>query len=194
MSSIILSGDTSGTITIAAPAVAGVNTITAPVGTGTMAVMGASTNIVSTAVVPTTAGISIDFTSIPSWIKRITLNFNDVSTTGTSPYLVQIGSGSIQITGYGGQSSSGNALGPTSTAGFVVVSNLTAAAVFGGQIVLTKMPGNIWTQTGNTGASTILNTVSSGSVTLSGALDRLRLTTVAGTDTFDAGFVNIMYE
>jgi hypothetical protein len=33
-----------------------------------------------------------------------------------------------------------------------------------------------------------------GSVTLSGTLDRIRLTTANGTDTFDAGSVNIMYE
>jgi hypothetical protein len=33
-----------------------------------------------------------------------------------------------------------------------------------------------------------------GHVSLSGALDRIRLTTVNGTDTFDAGSVNIIYE
>ena len=33
-----------------------------------------------------------------------------------------------------------------------------------------------------------------GAVSLSGTLDRIRLTTVNGTDTFDAGSVNIMYE
>jgi hypothetical protein len=33
-----------------------------------------------------------------------------------------------------------------------------------------------------------------GSVTLSGTLDRVRITTVGGTDTFDAGSINILYE
>jgi hypothetical protein len=33
-----------------------------------------------------------------------------------------------------------------------------------------------------------------GTVTLSGTLDRVRITTVNGTDTFDAGTVNILYE
>ena len=37
-------------------------------------------------------------------------------------------------------------------------------------------------------------TTGGGSVTLSGALDRVVLTTVGGTDTFDAGSVNIIYE
>jgi len=33
-----------------------------------------------------------------------------------------------------------------------------------------------------------------GGITLSGTLDRVRITTVNGTDTFDAGTINIMYE
>ena len=33
-----------------------------------------------------------------------------------------------------------------------------------------------------------------GNVTLGGALDRIRVTTVNGTDLFDAGSINIMYE
>jgi len=33
-----------------------------------------------------------------------------------------------------------------------------------------------------------------GTKTISGVLDRIRLTTVNGTDTFDAGSVNILYE
>ena len=40
MSSIVVSGDTSGAITISAPAVAGTNTITLPAATGTMMVSG----------------------------------------------------------------------------------------------------------------------------------------------------------
>ena len=37
MSSVVISGDTSGTITVAAPAVAGTNTLTLPASTGTVA-------------------------------------------------------------------------------------------------------------------------------------------------------------
>jgi hypothetical protein len=36
--------------------------------------------------------------------------------------------------------------------------------------------------------------VVSGSKTLAGTLDRIRITTVNGTDTFDAGQINILYE
>ena len=41
--------------------------------------------------VASTSGTSVDFTSIPSWVKRITVMFNGVSTSGTSNPLVQLG-------------------------------------------------------------------------------------------------------
>jgi len=36
--------------------------------------------------------------------------------------------------------------------------------------------------------------IAAGSKSLSAALDRVRITTVNGTDTFDAGAINILYE
>jgi hypothetical protein len=42
MSSVIISGDTSGAITLAAPAVAGTNTATLPVATGELSMLGGS--------------------------------------------------------------------------------------------------------------------------------------------------------
>ena len=82
MADLVLSGNTSGAITISAPSVAGTNTITLPAGTGTVAVQGVSTNIVSGTSVASTSGTSIDFTSIPSWVKRITVMLNGVSKIG----------------------------------------------------------------------------------------------------------------
>ena len=76
MSSLILTGDTSGQVTLAAAAVAGSNTITVQAATGTMSV-----NTLSTAVA-STSGTSIDFTGLPSWVKRITVMFVGVSTSG----------------------------------------------------------------------------------------------------------------
>jgi len=125
--------------------------------------------------------------------------FNGVSTSGTSVVQVQIGSGSVTTTGYlstaweGGSSNSGNRL----TTGFGIDSNGNAAYTRIGQLVITNISGNIWI-----GAGTIArqpaaaDNVSAlgGNVTLAGVLDRLVLTTVNGTDTFDAGSVNIMYE
>jgi hypothetical protein len=46
-----------------------------------------------------TSGTSIDFTSLPAWIKRITVMLVGVSTNGTSDYSRQIGtSGGIEST------------------------------------------------------------------------------------------------
>ena len=185
---MILSGDTSGTVTLSAPLVAGSNTATLPAATGTLQMLGQGT------AVATTSGTSIDFTGIPSWTKRITVMFNGVSASGTSFWLVQLGNGSVVTSGYTGISSAGTAVATNSTAGFLVSSNQAAASLYNGIVLLANLSGNIWTQSGTVGAPANINSISSGVITLGGTLDRIRLTTVNGTDTFDAGSVNILYE
>jgi len=142
-----------------------------------------------------TSGTSIDFTSIPSWVKRVTINFSGVSTNGSSLVQVQIGSGSIVTTGYSSGASSG-ATANTSTTGFLATSNMAAANSITGTMVVNLLTGNSWVCFGvsyYTGVGAAL-TLFSGSISLSGTLDRVRITTVNGTDTFDAGTINIMYE
>jgi hypothetical protein len=145
--------------------------------------------------VASTSGTSIDFTSIPSWVKRVTLMLNGVSTSGTSFKLVQIGSGSVQNTGYVASAIfSGTTTGVTSSvAGFPIASN-SAAEILSGHLIFTLISGNIWICSHTMKYSTTYGGFGGGDVTLSGALDRVRLTTVNGTDTFDAGSVNILYE
>jgi hypothetical protein len=140
-----------------------------------------------------TSGTSITFTGIPSWVKRITVMFNGVSTTGTSNLQVQIGSGSVTTTGY----VSGTSIGTTytsATTGFLVYTLVSATDVIGGTVTLCLVSSNTWVESGvlnNGGASR----VSGGNgPALSGALDRVVITTVNGTDTFDAGTINIQYE
>lgn len=190
MSSLVLTGDTSGQVTLAAPAVAGTSTITLQAATATMSV-----NTLSTAVA-STSGTSIDFTSIPSWVKRITLMFSGVSTSGTAFVLIQLGSGSITTTGYasGSQFQSGTAVNFTSsTSGFVVYYN--SAAVTGyGSMTFNLVTGNSWVGNGYFYRQLTEATQSAGGVTLGGTLDRLRVTTSNGTDTFDAGTINVLYE
>ena len=48
------------------------------------------------------------------------------------------------------------------------------------------------TTTGNSDTAQI--STGGGSISLAGTLDRVRITTVNGTDTFDAGTINIRYE
>ena len=148
--------------------------------------------------VATTSGTVADFTGIPSTVKRITVMFNGVSTNGTSFYLIQVGAGSITNTGYTGgynfYSQASSSGGGTLSAGFVTASN-TAAALSYGSYVLYNITGNTWVCSSNvysSGGPYITNC--NGIIALGGVLDRVRLTTVNGTDTFDAGSINIMYE
>ena len=133
----------------------------------------------------TTSGTSKDFTGIPSWAKKITVMFNNVSLSGTSNYLIQLGdSGGIETTGY--VSTSGGGL--TSTAGLAIYA-VSAATNITGHIILTLVGSNLWIS-----SHCVTITSGGGSKTLSDTLDRIRITTVNGTDTFDAGSVNILIE
>lgn len=190
MSSLVLSGDTSGTITVSAPSVAGSTTQTLVAASGNL------TPLVSGTAVASTSGTSISFTGIPSWAKRITVMFNGVSLSGTASPLIQIGSGSVTSTGYLSYASvTDTASGSTSsTSGFVIYSNTAAALIYGTmQIILVS--GNAYVGSGCMAMGTSArSTTFGGNVTLSGALDQVRITTTNGTDTFDAGSINIMYE
>lgn len=153
--------------------------------------------ITSGTAVASTSGTSIDFTSIPSWVKRITVMFNGVSTNGTSSYLLQIGAGSIQTTGYIGAATRTGASNATalvnSTAG-IPIATFDAANVVSGTCRFENITGNVWVASLMAAATNAITLASGGSVTLSGTLDRVRITTVNGTDTFDAGSINILYE
>jgi hypothetical protein len=143
----------------------------------------------------TASGTSVDFTGIPSTAKRITVMFNGVSTSGTSLVLVQIGSGSVTTSGYLSTSVAANGLIANSTAGFLQTQVIIAAQAYTGQNTITLISSNTYVSSGNfitTNANNGMN--NSGSITLGGALDRVRITTVNGTDTFDAGTINIMWE
>lgn len=182
-----------GSVEINPPATASSFTATMPAGTGTVAVNGVSGTLVSGTAVASTSGTSIDFTGIPSWVKRITVMLSGVSLSGTSNYLIQIGAGSVTSSGYVSSCNNGSGTVTTSTSGFLSSVSSAAADIAYGNIVLTNLASNIWTQ------SSMLNNgvtirFGAGAVTLSGTLDRVRITTVNGTDTFDAGSINILYE
>jgi hypothetical protein len=123
--------------------------------------------------------------------------FNGISVSGTSPFLIQIGSGSVDATGYISTSSVVTDAAATgsndSTAGFVIRS-VSAANVLIGHLTLTNISGNIWISSHTARINTTANALGGGNKTLSGSIDRVRITTVNGTDTFDAGSINILYE
>jgi hypothetical protein len=146
--------------------------------------------------VASTSGTSIDFTGIPSWVKRITLQLIGVSTNGTSNLLVQLGdAGGVESTGY--VATAGDRADETgSTAGFIVTSGYAAAIALHGQITLCleDSSDNTWSCAGILARSDTAAYFAAGSKALSAALDRVRITTVNGTDAFDAGAINILYE
>lgn len=139
------------------------------------------------------SGTAIDFTGIPSWVKKITIIFNGLSASGTSNILVKIGSGSISSSGYICNSSYGTVTSTINTAGFTVSSNQVATNNYSGIINLILSDIDTWTESGLIN-STSLGTISGGYKILSDTLDRIRITTVNGTDQFDAGKINILYE
>lgn len=145
-----------------------------------------------------TSGTSIDFTGIPSWAKKITVMFNGVSTSGTSVVQVQLGSTVIQNTGYSTMAGYGSSAGQysTLTTGFPIdgTNSATASNNRFGLLLLCNLTTNVWCETTNIYSSGVTNNFGSGCVTLSGTLDRIRITTVNGTDTFDAGQINVLYE
>lgn len=154
--------------------------------------------------VASTSGTSIDFTGIPSWVKRVTVMLNAVSTSGSSNLRFQVGSGSMSTSNYSGatigvtsgQGTSGtNAQNGLSGLDTYVYSQNSSYAFFG-TVVWTLVGSNTWTCVGTvaTSQSTSIGFFGGSSPALGGSLDRIRLTTANGTDTFDAGSVNILYE
>lgn len=139
------------------------------------------------------SGTAIDFTGIPSWAKRITVMLNAVSTNGTSVFLVQIGSG----TSYSGTIWLDN-VSVQQTGGFPVFSPVSSGNNGCGIVVLCRISGELWAEFGNVAFGNIQSIGwSSAGITQSAPtenFDRLRVTTVNGTDTFDAGSVGILYE
>jgi hypothetical protein len=142
--------------------------------------------------VASTSGTSIDFTGIPSTAKRITVMLNGVSTNGTSPTLLQLGdSGGVETSGYLGSDNGSNF-----SAGFIF-GGATAANVRYGTLVLNLVNSstNTWSCFGVIGRSDAATVDQVGGIKATSAtLDRVRLTTVNGTDAFDAGEVNISWE
>jgi hypothetical protein len=154
--------------------------------------------IVSGTAVASTSGTSIDFTSIPSWAKRITVVMRGVSLSGTSNLLIQLGtSGGVVASGY--VSAEGHISGTTTnnlgaiTNGFVAVTG-GATGLISGKLTVELLSTNVYVGTAVFKAAPTIMGFLAGDVDLGGVLDRVRITSTNGTDTFDAGSVNIIYE
>jgi hypothetical protein len=210
MSPLRLNGSTSGNVSLDAPAVAGSNTIVLPTGNGsayqvlrngaTAGSLEYADKIVSGTAVASTSGTSIDFTGIPSWVKRVTVMMNGVSTNGGSNIQIQVGNGSFSTSGYTGAGSfaaNTNSTGASNlSTGFAVSISVGAGNTYNGSGTICLIGSNTWVYNSVFARGDSAVTYFSGGVSpaLSGTLDRVRITTVNGTDTFDAGSINILYE
>jgi len=154
--------------------------------------------ITASTAITTTSGTSAAFTGVPSWAKRITMMLNGVSTNGSSLLQAQIGSVTYSTSGYNAIYSvitSGSASSAAVTSGAVLNGSASISSTIYGTFVFTLLGSNTWTFTflgHDSNGTRAMQT--SGAIALGGTLDRIRLTTVNGTDTFDAGSVNILYE
>ena len=168
---------------------------------GSSGVLDNSGAFIAGTAVASTSGTSIDFTSIPSWVKRVTVMFNAVSGNSISPFLVQLGnSGGIETTGYTGAAgvmvNAANSSVTNQSTGFGIYNGGTLYNIYGNAtICLLDATTNLWSfslagANGNTGNVI----VSGGTKSLSAILDRIRITFANGTDTFDSGTINILYE
>jgi hypothetical protein len=145
--------------------------------------------------VASTSGTSINFTGLPAWVKRLTVMFAGVSTSGTSNIQIQLGdSGGIENTGYVSTASVNGTTLATSTAGFITSGTTAAATTVNGWYAICLIGSNIWTGGGSLARADGNMNNAGGAKTLSDTLTQIRITTVNGTDTFDAGSVNILYE
>ena len=164
---------------------------------GTTTIAAPSNIIKSGTAVASTSGTAIDFTGIPSWVKRVTVMFEGVSTNGASNLLVQTGSGSFDTTGYlcaGTQLNAATLVTANSTAGYLIQSGASANTI-SGALRIALIATNSWVAEGVFGFSNTTTTCTvAGARGTSGALDRIRITTVNGTDSFDAGRINILWE
>lgn len=205
---LIISPDNTGILQLKSGTGAGTTALTLDASqnatfAGTLKVNGSTTALyplVSSTAVASTSGVAIDFTGIPAYAKRITVMFSGVSTNGASVIQIQLGdSGGVETTGYVGGAGNYNNLSQTSVAaistGFQLLNTGIASLNYYGNVVICLLDTNLWVASGVLSLGTSTNLVNlAGTKTLSATLDRIRITTVNGTDAFDAGTINIMWE
>lgn len=149
----------------------------------------------------TAAGkLAIDFLGIPSWARRVSINLTEVSTDGTSAIVLQAGTVSgVVSSGY--DDSAARIMGSTAATvssggiGFTISYVSSATNESTGRAVLEHVGSNVWVCSGATTITTQNGITSfAGRVQLGSALDRIRLLTFNGSDQFDSGAVNVLWE
>lgn len=214
MTILRLNGSTSGYTELSAPAAAGNNTLVLPTGNGTAgqvlttdglgALSWSNTGqLVFAGDTATTSGTSVPFTSIPATAKRITVIFNQVSTSGVAaPFVLQLGtSGGVVTTGYNSTAIVSGGTPAVSTVGLLINDTISNTLSYSGMYTIANVTGNTWVGMGSvvqcSGSTTVQGGPATGRIALAGALTQLRIissTTASPSATFDAGSINVIYE
>lgn len=190
MSNIILAGSVggAGTMTVQAPVTNSNRVLTLQDADGTLSPLTLGT-------AQTASGTSVNFTGIPSWVKRITVSLSGVSGAAGLSGAIQLGVGGVLVTtGYAaGQVSPPGATYNALTYGIVTFGTSAAASTLSGIVTITHLGSNIWSAISMMNRTTDnLLMLSAGTITLAGLLNQVSVITQSST--FDAGTINIMYE
>lgn len=190
--SIKLNSSGGGSITVSEPSTAVDLSVTFVAANGNI-----SPFISGTAQATTNTATSYDFTGIPSWVKRITVMHRGVGVNAAFNTMIQLGTSSgVETTGYIstlGAINAGVAAQTNATNGFLTASmNTTRTAT--GTATITLLDSNVWVYSSILKSETTVISYGAGEKSLSGTLDRVRVTTTSGTAGFNAGSVNILYE
>jgi len=148
------------------------------------------------------SGTAVDFTGIPTWARKMTLVVNGLSTSGNSPIVVVLGTAAgFQLTGYSGSvfndinAGTSQAANYSGTAGLPLVLSWDASGFLTGMIDFFNVKDFVWVGSGQFGrADGAAFHRTAGAKDLAAALDRVRVTTANGADTFDFGQVNLLFE
>jgi hypothetical protein len=164
------------------------------------AATGYAGGVITSGTAVSASGTAVSFTSIPSWVKRITVMLQGISGNGSSDFLIRLGtSGGFVTSGYlGAASAFGNTVGTsnyTNGFGIYLTGQSGSGVIFHGLMTIDLINSNSWVEAGTFARSDGTNTsISAGSIALGGALTQVQVTFANGTDTFDAGTINILYE
>lgn len=155
----------------------------------------------------TTSGTSFSNTTIPATTTHLKIVFNTCGTDGSSNTnsvpSVQLGDSSgysttsgIQVRSQYSTSTHANSI---QTGGYCPIAILHASSVYAysGILEMSLGAGNVWSVSGTfsnvQGGTTTGTAWTSGTMSLSGELDRIQLTTIVGTDSFNSGSCRVYY-
>lgn len=154
--------------------------------------------VITQATTQSLSGSSVSFTSIPSWVKRITVVFAGATMSGSDQLLIQIGPSSGVVTsGYGSSSAGVTVLGPTavvtsSTAGFIVYKQ-NATTLNGVMTIYPTGSSDNYVASHAASSASAAGFSGGGVVSSPGGVSIVRLRPT-GTNTFSGGEVTLFYE